>query len=242
MATGRPEYYRRLLWEAISHGWGWAETAAAIFGLLSPLVLESYPDLKDQMADYIWQATIGVLVVVSATRLLASPYRMYRQLEDEKIKADAQNATLRNEIDRLQRHRTVLPATVQFRQAPTDRDREWRKEKQAQREIAKKREGSEKLMALRQSGLQLAANINAEFGHPDKNTDFFDELVAWLDQIRACVTEYVSPSRAEYVVTAPFDRAQHGFAAWMRPHLVPYNLFQCVNAVLKRLDELLGDY
>jgi hypothetical protein len=95
MATGWLAYYRRWLASAFWHGWGRAESVASAIGLLAPPLLKLQPGLKGSMEELAWQIPLAVLASLALTRLVAAPYLMYRELEDQKSSLESERDRLR---------------------------------------------------------------------------------------------------------------------------------------------------
>jgi hypothetical protein len=136
-----------------------------------------------------------------------------------------------------------LPFTVELHQIPMDRRFERAKEVKAERERAQKVEGSKRLVALREEGHRQIDALDGSLGKNGVSATAAAQALDWIDSAQASVAEWISPSKASWMVSAPFEGAPNGLDASARDGLrsSPEDALRYARAVAQRLDEVLRD-
>ncbi|MGA2965256.1 MAG: hypothetical protein ABSD64_03520 [Terriglobales bacterium] len=78
---------RDFLWlclkEAARTSWEKADTGATVIGFILPAVIHFVPRWESAMSNLAWQAPIACLASITLTRLLISPFLVYRRRDSE---------------------------------------------------------------------------------------------------------------------------------------------------------------
>ncbi|SRR6266851_744657 len=78
---------REFIWLCLKEAWrtSWekADTGATVFGIVAPVVVQFVPKWESAMTSLVWQIPIASLASIAATRLLLSPFLLYRKCDSD---------------------------------------------------------------------------------------------------------------------------------------------------------------